>query len=273
VEREFLALWSTDDGAFRGMFEPLRAHGASGARVLAAIALDRRLAGEAVLSFGPYAWREPSVRERDRSECRYRALEALADCGTVEVREWLRGSLRAEPAPEFFDDADEDPIPAALDDALRETIAALGDPEPLWRLIHASEGAATGLWSETFELRRRAGAYAVLGSSAAKPAVRRAHYERAVELFVQSMTLKNRVGIAVDGVEHYNLACHVARRDGPGDRAQAIVHLERAVRTYAVSSRWLARDGDLRTLRDEPAFGRLLENLRARERALEEPPR
>ncbi len=302
VERDFLASWLPDDGTFHGMFADLRKHGAFGAKVLAAIALDRRVAAGDVLGYGPYAWFAPTAGERDRSDCRYRALEALADAGDAAAREMLRTSLRRrvvrtgeiveiadDPARELFDENDPNPIPAPLDDALREAIAALGDPGPLNLMIELSAATRHSPWEYTVEMRRRAGAKAVLASAAANPVVREQYLAEAERLLRGSMARKDQFGIPRDGVEYYNLACLLARRDGPADawgdgpsrsevgvderplpdRSVALLYLRRSLDTHAVSSAWLVKDGDLRSLRDEPEFKALLARLREKERALE----
>jgi hypothetical protein len=283
VERDFLGLWSSDDGTFRGMYESLRRHGPFGAKVLTAMALDRRMAAGDVLGYGPYAWLHAAAGERERNDCRFRALEALADAGDAASREMLRTSLREEPAKELYDELDTDPIPAALDDALREAIAALGDPLPLSDMIVASAEADHGPWDETVELRRRAGARSVL--AAADPEVRLQYLAEAERDLRQSLDNKRSYGIPIDGVEYYNLACLLARRDAPkdvggtrdrgekewllSDRAVALKYLRKSLRTYSVSSAWMEKDGDLRSLRDEPEFKAIVAELRAREKALE----
>jgi hypothetical protein len=292
VERDFLATWSPDDGTYRGMYASLARHGAFGARVLAAVALDRRMAAGDVLDYGPYAWLDGSAGARERNDCRFRALEALADAGDAAARERLRTSLRRRPARELYDELDRDPIPAAVDDALREAIAALGDPEPLREMIAASEDASHGVWDETVELRRRAAAYAVLGAS--DPAVREECLALAEVHLRRSLDIKRTYGIPIDGVEYYNLACLLARRDAPrdlggdrgrdsggederklSDRAVALKYLRKSLRTYSVSSAWMEKDGDLKSLREEPEFKAIVAELKAREKALEKglPPR
>ena len=293
VERDFLGIWTRDDGTFRGMYADLKKHGAFGARVLAAVVLDRRMAAGDLLAYGPYAWLADPAASRERTDCRFRALEALGDAGDADAREMLRTSLRAEPAPELYNELDVNPIPAPLDDALREAIAALGDPEPLKDMIEASANAAHGVWDETVEMRRRAGAYAVL--AIASPESRSDYLREAERLLRDSLRTKREYGIPVDGVEYYNLACLLARRDAPkdaggerdaersppenerllSDRAVALKYLRRAVKTYSVSSAWLARDGDLSSLHGEAEFQALLADLRRKEKLLERglPPR
>ena len=280
VERDFLALWTADDGSFHGMFASLRSHGPFGAKVLAAVATDRRMAAGEVLGFGPYAWLVREGGERDRSDCRSRALDALADAGDDAAREMLRPFLRRRlgpdgafidnPAPELFDDLDRDPIPATLDDAFREAIAALGDEGPLRAMIRASMDAGHSFRDEIIEMRRRASAYATLAAAAKEPKIRLDRLAIAEQLQRESLEAKSRWGLSVDGVEHYNLACLLGRRDAPGDRRKALRELETAVESYSVSARWLMRDGDLASLRGEPRFVQLVERLRAREKALDE---
>jgi hypothetical protein len=309
VERDFLASWLPDDGTYHGMYADLRKHGAFGAKVLAAIALDHRVAAEDVLGYGPYAWFVAAAGERDRSDCRYRALEALADAGDPAAREMLRASLRRrragigedvepgeivdDPAPELFDDTDTNPIPAPLDDALREAIAALGDPGPLHAMITVSEHASHQRWEDTVEMRRRAGAKAVLAAAATNPVVRTGLLVEAEQLLRACLERKTFLHIPVDGVEHYNLACLLARRDAPkdvggvempvreggrlrdvdettlSDRAVALMYLKRSLDTHAVSSAWLVKDGDLQSLHEEPEFKALVQRLREKEKALE----
>ena len=280
VERDFLATWTTDDGSFAGMYAGLKVHGSFGAKVLAAIAIDRRVAAGEVLGLGPYAWITGEAESRDRSECRYRALEALADAGDLPAREMLRPFLRRRlgpdgefidnPAPELYDELDRDPIPAQLDDSLREAIAALGDPNPLLRMIQASEESGHTTRDDILEMRRRASAYAVLAQASPTPEVRLGRLAVAERLQRHSMREKRRWGMSVDGVEYYNLACLYGRRDGPGDRERALKELETAVTNYAVTAYWLSRDGDLASLREEPRFKALVERLRAKEKALQE---
>jgi hypothetical protein len=270
VEREFLDSWSADDGTYFGMFASLRRHGAFGARVLAAVALDRRMAGAGLLGYGPYSWLTPPESSRERSEIRERALQALRDAGDAEARERLRALLRARPADELYDETDEDPIPAQLDDAVRQTIASLGDPGPLLELIRASGSAPHGRWATTVEMHRIASAHAVLGEAATDPDEREAHLDEAISLQEASLRQKEMFGIAVDGVEYYNLACALSRRNGPGDRAEALTKLRRSVRTYAVDSKWVLKDGDLANLRGDPRFEEIVETLRRREERLRE---
>lgn len=273
VERDFLALWSPNDGTFRGMFESLRAHGPVAARVLTAIALDRRMAGGTVLGIGPYSWLRPPSPDKERSETRYRAIGALEDAGDHPARERLRRALRKAPAADLYDFRDEDPVPAALDDALRRTIAALGDPGPLLEMIRASEESGGSGWRAGFtELRRQAGAYATLAESAPDPERARGLFDKAVNLWDETLPdPNNRVfgRFPADGVDYYNYACILARRDAPGDRAKALGHLDRAMDTYSVTAEWVARDGDLANLRTEPRFAAILRRLREKEKALE----
>ncbi len=272
VEREFLALWTPEDGTFRGMFSALRAHGPAGARVLAAIALDRRMAGGAILGFGPYAWHCRPSPAQERSEIRYRALGALEDTGDLPARERLRMSLRAAPAPDLYDPGDEDPIPAALDDALRRAIAALGDPGPLREMIRASEESGGGARSGITELQRQAGAYTTLAESTRSAEFRRTCMDEAVERWEKSMRARRLFPFPADGVDYYNFACILARRDAAGDRARALKHLDRALDTYSVTADWVARDGDLSNLHDEPRFAEILQRLREREARLSADP-
>jgi hypothetical protein len=275
IEREFLSLWTPEDGQFRGMYASLRARGPFGSLVLTAIALDRRVAGRDLLGYGPYAWVRDPGPDRERTELRERALTALEDAGDASSRLRLASILRTSgPAPEMFADFDLDPIPAGLDDAVRRTLASLGDPEPLLAMIRASEqgSLSQGPWTEAVEMRRRASAHGTLAESVPDAAAARWHHDRCVDLLEDSIRRKRKFGISVDGVEIYNLACARARRDDPGerDRRVALERLEEAVRTYAVSADWLARDGDLRTLHGEPGFAKVVAVLRARERELED---
>jgi hypothetical protein len=268
VEREFLATWKPEDGTFRGMYASLRARGPFAGRVLAAVALDRRMAGREVLGFGPYAWFDPLPGERDRSEVRARALDALEDAGTPEAADLLRSVLREAPAPELLSETDDDPVPAAVDDAIRSALAGLGDPWPLRAMIRASEMRSHRGYDTIVELRRRARAWATLGESSDEPEERTACFDRCIEEFDRALDILRASGIGVDGVEYYNLSCAYARRDSPGDRRRALALLSVAVRTYSVTAEWVERDGDLANLRAEPAFRGIVDNLRARERLL-----
>ena len=270
VEEAFLAAWIPADGSYRGMYAGIAPRGGAAARVLTAIALDRRTAGRTMLGYGPYAWLRPPGPERERPEIRYRAMDALVDVGDEEAREALRGALRARPADRLFDDLDDDPVPAATDDALRDVIAALGDVGPLLEMVAASDAAGGfGPWSNSIEMRRRARAFSTLAECASTERIRAAHYTTAEELHVQSREQRIRFGMPVDGVDWYNLACVLARRDRPGDRQKAISHLRVSLETYSVTADWLSRDGDLANLRGEREFVVLLDRLRARERELE----
>jgi hypothetical protein len=277
VEREFLALWEADDGTFHGMYAPLRRHGAFGARVLAAIALDRRMAAGELLPVGPYAWLGFPRERRDRADCRGRALEAIADAGDAAARETLRGFLRKAPARELYDDFDNDPIPAALDDGLRHAIAALGDPGPLYEMMAASErnldeGFGQSAWTAMIEKRRVASAHAVLAAAAGDAGNEE---ERLRHLDLAEFHLResksHRMGLLPsDGVDEYNFACLLARRNrDAADRADALRHLKLALGGHSITSKWLLRDGDLKSLHGEPEFQRLVRDLRAREEALE----
>ncbi len=208
--------------------------------------------------------------------CVHEALDALVDLGDPEAREALRGALRARPAAALHDDFDEDPIPAPFDDALRDVIAALGDAGPLREMMAASEegrGAfGRGVWSETLEMRRRARAWCTLAESTALERARTAYYTEADSLYRRSMAMRRRYGFPVDGVDWYNLACLLARRDRPGDREEALSLLRESVKTHSVSADWVSRDGDLANLRGEPGFAEVIATLRKREEALEAPP-
>jgi hypothetical protein len=281
IEREFLATWAPEDGQYRGMYAALARHGAFGARVLTAIALDRRVAGADLLGYGPYAWIEAPGPDRDRAEIRDRALTALEDAGDGESLERLRSILRKSPAVELFDESDDDPIPAGVDDTVRRTLATLGDPEPIREVIRLCEEGGRlegrsrlgGVWTTTIEARRCASAHGTLGDCAYLDARTRAeHRDRCVDLLEASLALKRAAGLPIDGVEYYNLACARARRNDEAerDRAVALEQLRTSVLTYAVSADWLARDGDLASLHGDPRFERLVAQLRAREKALED---
>jgi hypothetical protein len=272
IEREFLATWRLDDGSFHGMFAHLRKHGPLAARVLTAIALDRRIEGDEMLDFGPYTWHWRPDGTRERSAVRHRAIDALADCGDEIARVTLRGSLRRAPATRLFDGWDSDPIPAAVDDAMRHTIAALGDAKPLKELVDTIRDASNqrnNFW-QTVEGSREASALITLARASKDPAERRRHFDDAYEHLVSAIDSRSRNGmLANDSTDYFNLACVMAQRDAEGDREQAMRHLERSVEIAPVSADWFARDGDLTNLRGMPRFGELLEKIRARERALE----
>jgi uncharacterized heparinase superfamily protein len=136
-------------------------------------------------------------------------------------------------------------------------------------MIRASMEAGHSLRDDIIEMRRRASAYATLAAAAPNPRIRLDRLAVAEQLQRESLREKSRVGMSVDGVEHYNLACLLGRRDAPGDRGKALEELETAVDSYSVSARWLMRDGDLASLRGETRFLRLLERLRAREEVLD----
>lgn len=274
VEREFLSLWTPEDGQYRGMYAPLKRHGTLGGRVLCAIALDRRMAGSALLGHGPYAWIHAPDPTRERAELRDRALTALEDAGDPSLVVHLRSVLRTTPADELFDDLDTDPVPAGLDDAVRRVLACLGEPEWILETIRVSEEAAgpfRGPWSQAIELRRQASAHGTLGESLADPEARRRHEDLCVGALQASMDQKRRHGLSVDGVEYYNLACALARRNrAPEDRLRALACLSTSVKTYAVTADWLARDGDLANLHGEKRFADLVAELRAKELGLEQ---
>jgi hypothetical protein len=267
IEADFLAAWRPDDGSYRGQFDSLKVHGALGARVLAFIALDRRVAGDEDLGFGPYRWRVAPPGDRERTEIRERALAALSDAGDVAVRELLRRFLRVRPSDDLGSSTDPDPVPARFDDEMRHVMACLGDPLPLLEVLARSPRGSFGTWSRLVELGRRASACTRLGQVSPPGPDRRAWFVEAEKQLVESMRERERIGLGVNGVDYYNLACVQAQRDGPGDRAKAIGNLRRSVETRAVDSAWFQKDGDLATLREEPAFQRMVAELRAVEEA------
>jgi hypothetical protein len=254
------------------MYASLKRHGPLGGRVLCAIALDRRMAGSTLLGHGPYAWIHAPDPTRERAELRDRALTALEDAGDPSLVVHLRSVLRTAPADELFDDLDTDPVPAGLDDAMRRVLACLGDPEPLLETIRVSETANPfrNPWSQAIELRRQASAHGTLGESLADPDERRKHEDLCVGALQASLDQKRRHGMSIDGVEYYNLACALARRNrAPEDRIRALACLATSVKTYAVTADWLARDGDLANLHGEKRFAALVAELRAKELGLE----
>ncbi len=262
VERDFLSIWDDADGSYSGMFDPLRVHGQTAARVLTAIALDRRTAGPEELDFGPYRWRVPPPPLRDRLELRLRAIDALSDSGDVAARERLRAALRARPAGDLLHDTD--PIPAGLDDAMRSAIADLGDPAPLRGMLEASRGTH-GEPEDTpsYEARRQAHALIRLGRLQPAGELRTSDFDRAERLYAVAMEGRR------DGVDSYNRACLLAQRAGPGDPDRALDFLEMPGVLDAIGSDWLVRDGDLATLRGHPRFQALARRLRERERRLD----
>lgn len=63
---------------------------------------------------------------------------------------------------------------------------------------------------------------------------------------------------------HYNLACSLALSDRPLD---ALASLRRAVALGYADHDWMVRDPDLKSLAPDPAFQRILDDVKAAERS------
>ncbi|MHC4924064.1 MAG: TPR end-of-group domain-containing protein [Planctomycetota bacterium] len=269
VERHFHSLWGPDDGGFKDMFVDLKKHGHWAARFLLAVALDHRVSAGEDLGYGPYRWRCPPHRGRTRDDIRYRALDALGDCGDVQILQRLRAFLRDTPAAELLDDDDRNPIPASWDDALRHTLCALGDSRPVEAIQRFS--SPRGWYSRTVEMKRVASANIRIAQYAKDADLRRLRFTTALRYMTEAMELRERGGLGIDAGEYYNLACLLAQRDAEGDRSKALQALEDAVNGgYSITSEWCARDGDLINLRKEARFLVVLEKLREQERGMRE---
>lgn len=84
---------------------------------------------------------------------------------------------------------------------------------------------------------------------------KRGDYERGLEIDRRLVALRPD-----DNLIHYNLACSLALTN---QKDEAFRALERAIALGYRDVRWLQRDDDLKSLRDDPRFAQLLQKLSA----------